>query len=191
MLGAWAVLQVRGKLVMREARLPSLQVNAILLQEGSVEAFSPARACARVFSAPGLSTQCWRVGLCRYARGVALEFSVLLLILCYVASFALHDVRCRDAITATYLPFSRVDSLHSLSTTSLSRRICDAPVLLGFFCLRYGREALSYPRGFIESTSFLAPNCFHIISVLLFNLSVCHDLLTSDGICSYPYLRFC
>ena len=38
----------------------------------------------------GPRTQC---PLTEYARGVALEFAVLMLTLCYVATFTLHDMR--------------------------------------------------------------------------------------------------
>ena len=46
------------------------------------DSYKQARACVR--------TSC---PLYAYARGVALEFAVLLLTLCYVATFGLHDVR--------------------------------------------------------------------------------------------------
>ena len=63
------------------AWLPSRQFNnwtRLVFPAGYVDSYS----CVR-----------HRCPLHDYARGVALEFGVLLLTLCYVSSFALHDVR--------------------------------------------------------------------------------------------------
>lgn len=63
----------------------------------SWEANSELTAWTRLIAPPAYAAaaSCVRVEcpLAEYARGVALEFAVLLLTLCYVATFALHDMR--------------------------------------------------------------------------------------------------